>query len=82
MTAVATERSTFQGVVARSTFAVAYRQSWALEGEPGMPSSLVDVGGGGRPGCVGSTQVEERACGPDIVCYYINGLVRNTDKYS
>lgn len=35
-----------------------------------MPSSLVDVGDG-RLGCVGSIQVEARACEPDIVCYYI-----------
>lgn len=46
-----------------------------------MPSSLIDVEGGGRLGCVGSTRVGVRACGPDIVCYYVNGLARNTDKY-
>lgn len=45
-----------------------------------MPSSLIDVEGGGRLGCVGSTRVGVRACGPGIVCYYVNGLVRNTDK--
>lgn len=81
MTAAATERSTCRGAVARSKFAVAYRQSWALEGVPGMPSSLIDVGGGGKLGCVGSAQVGARACGPDIVCYYVNDLARNTNKY-